>query len=150
MSQLARIRIAAAIAVAALPLSSAFALDMVATASITGACSLTSVAPMPFGSLDQITGGAVPKTSTAVYACTNGVTPTVSVGGATDGSTGFSGLLAKGTDTIAYTVKWTNPGAATGFSTPVNLTLNGEIPAGAYEDKPAGSYTQTVAVTIAP
>lgn len=151
MSQLARIRIAAAIAAAALPLSSAFAVDMNATATIDPACQMVSAAAMDFGTLDQI--GAPNLTgvaSSASYKCTAGVAPTLQVGTSTNGTTGYTGALSNGTDTIAYKVTWGATVAGTGFSAAVSVPLAGEMLGSAYQDKPAGTYTEAVAITVTP
>lgn len=153
MSHFSRIRIAAAIAAAAVPLSSALAVDMTATAEIVGACQMVAATAMDFGTLNQVTAADLTGIgSSASYKCTSGVTPTLTVGGATSGATGYSGLLTKvsSTETIAYKVTWGAVAAGTGFSAAVSVPLAGEMLGTAYKDQPAGTYTEAVAITVTP
>src|SRR5687767_8354089 len=101
---------------AAIALSSAAAIadtaNMAVSASVPVACRLTTVPALSFGVLDQVAAPVVnPAVVNVQYKCTNGTAPTAfSVGGDTDGS--FAGSLSNGTDTIAYTIGWTNPTTA--------------------------------------
>lgn len=148
----------AAVALAAAASSVAFAADtqnLTVTATVSGTCKLTAVPAMSF-TLDPSVGGNAASTSAVQYKCNKGLAPTsFSVGGQSSGATGYSSALTNAsTDTIPYKITWTDPtGTGTGFgsgSTATTVTLNGAILAADYLNVSAGTYSQTVAVTIAP
>lgn len=156
MSRLNFARIAALSAAAALSCSfaSADTLNMAVTASVIGTCKLVAVPALDFGTLNQVTAPAVnPGAVNVTYRCTKNTGPaTFTVGG---GGTPFTGSLSNGTDTIAYSVGWTNPttaGSGLGSTvTPVTVALTGTMAGGAnYQNVSAGSYAQSVAVSITP
>lgn len=148
----------AALALAAAAVSPAFAGDsqnMTVQASVVGTCKLVTVPTLDFGTLNQATAPAVNPAAVKVqYRCTKNTAPTsFTVGASSTGS--FAGSLSNGTDTIGYTVTWTNPttggsGLGTGV-TPVDVNLTGSMPGGAnYQNVSAGNYTQSVAIAINP
>lgn len=150
-------RLAVATAAAALSCSAAFAADtqnMTVQANVVGTCKLVTVPLLDFGTLNQVTAPAVnPAAVNVTYRCTKNTAPTsFTVGG---GASPFTGSLGNGTDTIAYTVTWTNPttqgsGLGTGI-TPVDVALTGSMAGGAnYQNVSAGTYTQSVAIVINP
>lgn len=148
MSKFAFARIAAAVAVFALPLSSALAMDMTATATITATCKMSSTNTLTFDTSDQVTAPALSPTVDVSYKCTAGTTPSaLTLNGS---GSPFTGSLKKGTDTIAYTVTWGALGQGTGFTTAVPVTLSAAMAGAAYQNAPAGTYTQTVAVEVTP
>jgi spore coat protein U-like protein len=155
MTRLSRIAAAALIAVA----SSAALADsqnMPVTANVNGACKLTSVGTMAFGTLDPAAAADVTTSADVSYRCTKGqAAGNFAVNSVTDGVAGTGGSIGNGTDTIAYTVNWTAPTAFTGAgfgSTAASktVTLNGKILGTAYPNVSAGSYTGTIPVSILP
>lgn len=148
----------AVVAAATLFAAGAFAGDnqnMTVQATVVGTCKLATVPLLDFGTLNQVTAPAVnPAAVNVQYRCTKNTAPTsFSVGGSSTGS--FAGSLSNGTDTIAYTITWTNPttqGSGLGSGvTPVDVPLTGAMGGGAnYQNVSAGTYTQSVAIVIAP
>ena len=150
-------RLAVATAAATLLGSAAFAGDtqnMTVQANVIGTCKLVTVPLLDFGTLNQVTAPAVnPAAVNVTYRCTKNTAPTsFTVGASNTGA--FTGSLSNGTDTIAYGITWTAPvtggsGLGTGV-TPVNVALTGSIAATVYQNVSAGTYTQSVAIVIAP
>ncbi len=144
-------RIAAATAVAALSCSFASAADnysMSVTASVTGTCVLGTTPNLDFGPLNQVSGGLLTPSAIVTQSAT---APIITVGGSLSGS--YTGGMTNGTDTITYTLGWTTPAATPlgfGAATPVNLTLLANLPAANYQNVSAGSYLDTVLISIAP
>lgn len=150
-----------AIAVAALVLgsSAAFAdsMNMTVQATVVGTCRMVSTPTIDFGTLNQVTAPAVnPAGPYAItYRCTkNTSSTTITLGG---GASPFAGSLGNGTgDTIAYSISWSNPSGAAAVGgglgstiTPISVALTATMPGGAnYQNVSAGSYTQTVSVTV--
>jgi spore coat protein U-like protein len=148
----------AAVALVAAASSAAFAdsATLNVTANITGACKMSLSGPMAFGTLDPSNAVDVTTSATATYKCTKGqAAGTFAVGAITDGTAGYSSTIGNGTDTIAYAVNWTAPGAFTGAgfgaaAASQSVTLNGKILGTAYPNASAGNYTGNVAVSITP
>jgi spore coat protein U-like protein len=150
---------AIAVATLAFAASAGFAADsqnLTVTATVAGTCKLTAVPGMGF-TLDPGVGGTGTASSAVQFKCTKGLAAgAFTVGGQSNGTTGITGNLTNaGTDTIAYSITWAAPAAFTGTgfgagSTSGGTTLNGSIAAAAYQNVAAGTYTATVAVTIAP
>lgn len=145
---------AAAVAAAALSATAVFAdtANLTVTANVPAVCRLVTVPGMNFGTLDQVAEPEVNTTSVLQYKCTNGTAPTaLTVGGV---ASPFSGNLDSAGNLIAYTISWTNPttaGSGLGAAAAaIDLTLNGQIPAGTYGTKPAGTYQQIVQLVLTP
>lgn len=158
MNRFSAVRLAAVAAFVAASSSPALAADtqnMTVQATVVGTCKLGTMPLLDFGTLDQVAAPAVnPAAVNVQYRCTKNTAPTTfSVGGSTSGT--FNGSLGNGTDTIAYTITWTNPttkgsGLGTGV-TPVDVALTGSMTGGAnYQNVSAGTYTQSVAIVINP
>ena len=86
------------------------------------------------------------------YKCSKGVTPaTFTVGGV---AAAYSGNLMNGTLALPVGITWTAPtapgdGLGSGV-TPISVTLTGTILGTDYQNAAAGTYTKTIAVTVAP
>lgn len=151
--------IAKAVALAAIAAASTLASagdtqNLSVTASVTGLCKFSSAAQtFTFGTLDPSAAVVTAGSGASVtYKCTKGTAPTSLTAG--NGSN-FSGSrrMTNGTDFIPYTLTvagGTQPGL--GFSTgkDLSLTLTGSVAAADYVDVSAGSYTDTVVLTVAP
>ena len=128
--------------------------NMTVQATVVGTCKLVTVPTLDFGTLNQVTApNLTPAAVNVTYRCTKGSAPTsFKVGGTA--TSPFAGSLSNGTDTIAYSISWTAPttaGSGLGSSvTPVNVGLSGSMNGSAYQNVSAGSYTQSVAIDIAP
>jgi spore coat protein U-like protein len=148
----------AAVALAAVVSTGAFAdsQNLTVTATVAGTCKLTAIPGMNF-TLDPGVGGNATANSAVQFKCTKGqLAGAFTVGGQSNGTTGVGGNLTNaGTDSIAYTINWAAPTAFTGSgfgsgSLSGGTTLNGSILAAAYQNVAAGTYTASVAITIAP
>ena len=119
------------------------------SANIVGTCQFSTTPTLAFGALDQTSGAPATATGTLSFWCTKGAAYTLS-----DplGSTGtYSGSISNGTDTIAYSIGYTNAtGSGTGKTSPISSTLNATILNTDYVDVSAGAYAGTVQFTIAP
>jgi spore coat protein U-like protein len=164
--QLKTALLAAAIAVAGLavqPIEVAHAgtstANMDVKITIQNACDVSTVAPttLDFGTQGPLTA-AVDNTSTITVTCTDGADYNVGLGGGGSGDTGAR-VMTNGTDNISYQLysdsshsnKWgdaigTDTVASTGTGTTQTFTVYGEVPA--QTTPPAGTYTDTVAVTV--
>jgi len=146
----------AAVALAAAASSAAFAAgstqSLVVNATVTGACLMNAIPAMNF-TLDPTVGTNQTATSTVQYKCTNGTTPTIfTVGGSSTGS--LTGSLANGALTMPIAFSWTQPttaGSGLGAGvTPISVIVTGSILGTDYVNAAAGTYTQTISVTVAP
>src|SRR5205085_11156313 len=124
------------------------------TATIQGNCVLTTT-PMAFGNLNM-SGTATEEqaSSTVNYKCANGVTVgNFSVGGSNTGlySGAMLGLSSGNTDTIPFTITWTEPASytGTGFGAPgQTVTLLGHALYEQYKSKQPGNYATTAIVAV--
>ena len=124
------------------------------TATIGGACTMITSAPMAFGNLDMSSSGNETKEVTVTYKCATGVTvSSFSVGGSTTGSYAGAmlGLTAGNTDTIPYSIGWTPPAAypGAGFAVPgQQVVLTGTVLNASYISKRPDSYAHSVVLAI--
>lgn len=125
------------------------------TANVQTICAASGSSLIDFGTLDAMThaGGAVAAVTPPVLVCTKDASVNI---------TGNGGLHYSGTprlrdasiNYIHYTVNFTNTltgaGGATdiGGSGPGKLSLSADISAGALDNAPEGTYTDTVTLTI--
>ncbi|MGE0498144.1 MAG: spore coat protein U domain-containing protein [Ramlibacter sp.] len=125
------------------------------TATVTGKCKFTSsVQTFGFGALDPsaavLTNGAG---AAVTYKCTKG---TASAGVTAGNGSNFSGgsrRMTNGTDFIPYSLTLsggTQTGLGFGSGNDLNLTLAGSVAAADYENASAGSYSDTVLLSISP
>lgn len=124
------------------------------SAAVLGTCKFVSgTAALAFGTLDPAAGTDVNASGTTQFWCTKGVT--------TDAAGADNGLYWDGSkrnmrdtvsgDSIPYTMSLTpdaNPNA--GPVSPRTLTINGSVLGTDYTGKSAGSYADTVVLTITP
>ncbi|MGA7964950.1 MAG: spore coat U domain-containing protein [Gammaproteobacteria bacterium] len=137
------------------------------TATVTSNCNVTAT-NLAFGSYNVLDTAVLNGTSTVAVNCTKDTPFTVALdaGGNAGGATNFSArAMSNGATTpslldyqlytnSAGSTVWGNgtqssstmSGTGTGPGSPVNETVYGQIPAG--QNVPAGSYTDTVNVTV--
>lgn len=128
------------------------------SAQVQGVCRFTATPAMTFAAIDPSTTGNKTATSAVKYRCTKGTAgwTNFTVGG--DGSSPYSGSLLGATapaDTMAYTIAWgaiaAFTGAGFGASAAENtITLTGTIADTAYSVVKADTYSENVAISIAP
>jgi spore coat protein U-like protein len=135
------------------------------TATVPTTCKATASA-LAFGTYTQGSGD-VDNTSTVAVRCTTGTGFTVGLSaGATGGATVLTRSMLSGANQLAYslfrdagrTLNWGNTigtdtvagtGAGVALASAVNLTVYGRIvDSTANQSVPAGSYTDTITVTV--
>jgi spore coat protein U-like protein len=131
------------------------------SATVNAKCTISTTA-LAFGSIDTLSASAVTGTGGVAIACTNGSTWTATADAGTGaGATFASRRMTSGANTLSYslftdagrTTVWgdgTNSSGvitSTGTGTAQNITIYGQIP-GSQTGVPAGSYADTVAVTV--
>lgn len=131
------------------------------SATVNAKCTISTTA-LAFGNIDTLSASAVTGTGGVAIACTNGSTWTATADvGAGTGATFASRRMTSGANTLAYslftdagrTTVWgdgTNSSGvitSTGTGSTQNVTIYGQIP-GSQTGVPAGSYSDTVAVTV--
>jgi spore coat protein U-like protein len=133
---------------------SAFAATQTTTvavsANITGACVVTSAGSIAYGALDPLAGGVVTPTVTQpVVHCTNGLAVAVTddlglheVGAQAKMSNGATGL-------INYSFGHAAAPTGAGSTTPLAIALTaGNLATVDYATAPAGSYSDTITLTL--
>lgn len=130
-------------------------------ATVTANCTI-STSPLNFGSVDTLSGSPVDGTGGITVTCTNGtVWSAAADAGSGSGATFASRRLTQGADTLSYNL-YTNAGRTsiwgdgtgstvtignTGTGAAQTVTVYGRIP-GSQSSAPAGSYADTVSVTV--
>lgn len=119
--------------------------SLTVTATVASVCKFSNATQNVTIALDPSAGAAATGSWSVPYKCTKDKT-TGSVAVTSGGTT----LTAGGGATIAYSVTaGTFPTTGAGFGqAATNLTVDYSVAQTAYEDKPAGSYTDTVVLTI--
>lgn len=123
------------------------------TASVTGTCKFVSgTSTLNFGALDPSSSSDVNGSGTTTFWCTKGTTQTLSAGnGANWDGSKRNIKLTTGTDLIPYSLTLTPDGGTNqGPGSPRTLTISGTILNADYIDKTAGSYSDTVTLTVTP
>lgn len=130
------------------------------SATVQTACSLSTI-DLAFGNYDPTSATATDASSTINVTCTSGTSFTVGVNaGTTSGTTVSTRKLANGANRLAYglyqdaarTTNWGNtpgldtPAAIVASSSASSLTVYGRLSAS--QNVPAGTYTDTVTVTV--
>jgi spore coat protein U-like protein len=122
------------------------------SANITGTCQFSTTPTLAFGALDQNSSSDATAAGTLTFWCTKGVAYTLSDPvnpGVGDGT--YAGTISNGTDSIAYSIAYTNAtGGGAGKTSPIASALTATILNANYVDVSAGAYAGTVQFTIAP
>lgn len=136
--------------------------NLAVSATVTSNCTLSTTA-VAFGSVDVTSGADTDNTGGITVTCTAGTDWSASAdAGAGTGATLASRKMANGTDLLSY-VLYTDTGRTsiwgdgvggttalisdTGSGTAQSKTIYGRVPSG-QTGAPAGSYADTVAVTV--
>lgn len=121
-----------------------------ATATVTAACQFGGSPSIDFGSGDADTGFAAATIIQPSLWCTNGYTAAVSDDGGENAAPlgPFKLKDAVSGDFITYNFSYTTAPAGLGKSTTNILTLSANIPTANIADVHAGTYTDTVVLTI--
>ena len=158
-----RTRLVAALGAAAaalsLPAPAADSYSLIVTATVQGICKFTQASGQTLTFTNNASGGIDPSVAanatanaTIAYKCTSGTAPSTFTGvGAND--TGGNHVVKNGTNSMIYTVTLTGGGAGDGFgagSTNKTVAVAGTILPAQFQSAAAGTYTDTLVVTIAP
>lgn len=121
------------------------------SASVVGVCKFNSGGSVSF-TLDPSTGGDVNGTvSQPQFWCTKGASYTISDDdGLNESGTTHRMKHASLADVIPYSFSYTASGSGTGPGTPINMNIASTVVSADYLNASAGSYADTVTLTIAP
>lgn len=119
--------------------------DLTVNAEVLATCTITA-GTLDFGPLDPVAGGPVTVTNNAaaVVTCTNGDAYTLS----DNAGVRSNYTMSDGTNLITYTLTYATNGTGTGAAQ--NISIKGDIAAVDYTTKPAGTYSDTVQLTVTP
>lgn len=150
--------ILAVIAIVGLIVTGAYAGTASPSVSVSGTvntmCVVGGTGTLAFGTLDADTNssGATATFAGMTLWCTRNDSVAFSVSNGNNYSGGTRNLKDSGTNLIPYTVSFTTPVAGQGRNDTTtmitNLALTATIAAGALNQVPAGSYSDTVVLTI--
>jgi spore coat protein U-like protein len=156
MKKLLAITAAAAIIAMAGAAMAAGSNTLTVTASVTGTCKfVTGTSSLTFPALDPSVNAPVAGTTTTNFWCTKGVTNLATVAAADNGSN-WSGTKRQMKDSVSgdlipYTLTLTKDGLTNGGPTvPRTLTIDGGVLYADFSAKSAGTYTDSVSLTINP
>ncbi len=129
---------------------------MAVSASVTGTCKITTAAgTLAFGAIDpSLVAANVTTNTTFAYKCTTGTTPTsMSNNLGLNAGAGTQAKMVSGANTLNYSVAFAAATltAGTGFGTgsvATTITENGTIVAVDAQNAIAGTYTDTVTITL--
>ena len=121
------------------------------SATVTGTCKFNSGGTLSF-TLDPSTGGAVTGTvSQPAFWCTKGASYTLSDDdGLNPSGTTHRMKHATLNEYIPYSFTYTTSGTGLGNGNPVTMDIASTVVEADYMDVPAGSYSDTVTMTINP
>ena len=121
------------------------------SANVVGTCKFLTGGTLDFGKLDPSSGADVGATASPTFWCTKNTSYTI---------TDDDGLHKSGTthrmegptaaDLIPYTFTYTSTGTGQGRTSPITLTISGNVAYADYRDAAAGNYADTVTLTINP
>jgi spore coat protein U-like protein len=122
------------------------------SASVTATCKFSSASStLAFGALDPSVGTDVNGSTTTQFWCTKGVTTdAIIAGNGSNYSAPWRRMAGPGGDLIPYSLTLTVAGTNAGPASPRTLTIAGTVLGTDYTAKSAGSYSDTVALTITP
>ena len=121
------------------------------SANVVGTCQFNNAGSVAFGQLDQVNAPLV--TGTVIqpaFWCTKNASYTITDDSGVNELVAGARRMSNGTDTIQYTFTYTAGGSGAGKTTPTSMSIIATIPAGTYSDVSAGSYADTVTLTITP
>jgi len=123
------------------------------TASVTGTCKfVTGTSTLDFGALDPSLGTNVNGSGSTTFWCTKGTVEAIAAGNGSNWDGSKRNMRDPvSTDLIPYTLTLTPDGGTNqGPGSPRTLTIAGQVLGTDYTTKSAGSYTDTVTLTITP
>lgn len=144
---------------AALSAAAADSITVPVTANVVGVCKFNSASTMNIANsganIDPNEAGPATGTSNVVYRCSNGTTPTFTIGGAA--VTGRTVALSDGGSggmTATLSAGSVSPGSGMGAGQTKTFVITGTIVkaagSGGYEDAPVGAYTGSFLLDVNP
>lgn len=121
------------------------------SATVTGTCKFTSGGAVSF-TLDPSVGGPVTGSITQpTFWCTKGTSYTLTDNNGLYVSAGAQRMKhGSAAEYIPYTFTYTSSGNGTGPATPITMDIASQVAATDYLNASAGSYADTVTLTITP
>jgi spore coat protein U-like protein len=123
------------------------------SATVVGTCKFTAGGAIPFGNLDPSVGtNQTPAVSQPTFWCTKGAAYTISddAGLNETGPTARRMVHASLSEYIPYTFTYTATGTGTGPGSPFTMNIASTVLGTDYINASAGTYSDTVTLTIAP
>ena len=121
------------------------------SANVVGTCQFNNAGVVAFGALDQVAAPLVNGVVTQpAFWCTKNAAYSITDDSGVNEATPGARRLANGTDYIPYTFTYTASGSGAGKTSSITMNIVATIPAGSYVDVSAGSYTDSVTLTIIP
>ncbi len=123
------------------------------SATVIGTCKFSSAtSTLAFGNLDPTLATNATASMSTNFWCTKGAAYAITndTGLHNSGATIRMQNGADATQFIPYTIAYTNAGTGLGKNTPVTLNVTGTVLNADYVDAGAGSYSDTVTLTINP
>jgi len=151
-----RTAISAGLLVGASGLASADTLDLIVSATVVNICKFsTTDQTLSLGTIDPDVAGPMNGSGVVKYKCTKGASAAsgVSAGGGLNLSGGSRRMGNGAGDFIAYTLAVSGDrqtGQGFGPGTDLGVTITGQIVQADYQRVVAGSYSDTVLLTLAP
>ncbi|MFO7982448.1 MAG: spore coat protein U domain-containing protein [Desulfuromonadales bacterium] len=117
------------------------------SANVLGTCAFNTGGTIAFGDLDPTSGlsPSVTNAAAANFTCTNGTDYSITDDG---GLSGGYELDDNAGNVIPYALTYTGTGTGTGTAS--DLSITADIAFADYATKPAGTYSDTVTLTINP
>ncbi len=126
---------------------------MAVSAAVTGTCLFNSgTSTLNFGTLDQTLSTDATATATTTFWCTKGTAYTITNDSGLYGTAPTSLDMQNSTDStlMPYSIAYTSTGTGSGKTTPLTLTVTGTVLNADYVAASAGSYADSVVITITP
>lgn len=149
--------LAAGVAAACTWLGTAHSADnhtITVSAAVQGKCTFNAAtSSMSAITVDPTAAGNVTGSHTVLFRCTKGTTSTMTFAAQNTGGTGTTGNLVNGTETLGYSYGTTGgaqAGTGLGASQDKTLTVGVTISQPAAADLSAGTYTDTILVSVTP
>ncbi len=120
--------------------------NLIVTGTVQAVCKFASVPALNFN-IDPSAATSQSGTASITYNCTKSQAPTI---GVSSGSLTGRTLTGPASATMAYDLTVGTLSASTGFSAVNSVDITATVLQADYQDKAAGTYTETVGLTISP
>ena len=142
--------VAAFVAMAGSAFAATQTTSVAVSATITGACTVTSGGSIAYGTLDPLAGGV--KTPTVIQPevhCTNGLSVAITDDKGLHASGAQANMSNGASGTIPYTFGYAAAPTGAGSATALAINLSGnDLATVDYATAPAGAYADTITLTL--